>query len=77
LEPGLAETLLQQASQLTEQMENQGLNSVLITPAQLRPLLSRFLRRSIPQFRVLAHSEIPDNKTIRIIGVLGGRAAAA
>ncbi len=77
LEPGLAETLLQQASQLTEQLENQGLNSVLITPAQLRPLLSRFLRRSIPQFRVLSHSEIPDNKTIRIVGVLGGRGAAA
>lgn len=77
LEPGLAETLLQQASQLTEQMETQGLNSVLITPAQLRPLLSRFLRRSVPQFRVLAHSEIPDNKTIRIVGVLGGRPAAA
>ncbi|QDQ28078.1 flagellar biosynthesis protein FlhA [Chitinimonas arctica] len=76
LEPGLAETLLQQAGQLTEQMENQGLNSVLITPAQLRPLLSRFLRRSVPQFRVLAHSEIPDNKTIRIVGVLGGRATA-
>ncbi|WP_460529600.1 flagellar biosynthesis protein FlhA [Chitinimonas naiadis] len=76
LEPGLAETLLQQASQLTEQMENQGLNSVLITPSQLRPLLSRFLRRSIPQFRVLAHSEIPDSKTIRIVGVLGGHAPA-
>lgn len=75
LEPGLAETLLRQASELTEQMETQGLNSVLITPTQLRPLLSRFLRRSIPQFRVISHSEIPDNKTIRIVGVLGARAA--
>jgi len=75
LEPGLAETLLRQASEMTEQMENQGLNSVLITPTQLRPLLSRFLRRSIPQFRVISHSEIPDNKTIRIVGVLGARPA--
>lgn len=75
LEPGLAETLLRQASEITEQMENQGLNSVLITPTQLRPLLSRFLRRSIPQFRVISHSEIPDNKTIRIVGVLGARPA--
>jgi flagellar biosynthesis protein FlhA len=77
LEPGLAESLLQQASQITEKMESQGMSSVLITPPQLRPLLSRFLRRSIPQFRVLAHGEIPDNKTIRIVGVLGGRPAAA
>ncbi|MFC4158534.1 flagellar biosynthesis protein FlhA [Chitinimonas lacunae] len=76
LEPGLAEMLLKQASELTEQMESQGLNSVLIVPAQLRALLSRFLRRSIPQFRVIAHSEIPDSKTIRIVGVLGGRSGA-
>jgi len=77
LEPGLAESLLKQASQITEKMESQGMSSVLITPPQLRPLLSRFLRRSIPQFRVLAHGEIPDNKTIRIVEVLGGRPAAA
>ncbi|WP_269532653.1 flagellar biosynthesis protein FlhA [Chitinimonas sp. BJYL2] len=75
LEPGLAETLLKQAGELSEQMENQGLNSVLVTPTQLRPLLSRFLRRSIPQFRVLAHGEIPDTKTIRIVGVLGSQGA--
>ncbi|BCL74459.1 flagellar biosynthesis protein FlhA [Jeongeupia sp. HS-3] len=72
LEPGLAERLLQQASQLTEQMEAQGLNTVLITPGALRPMLSRFLRRSIPNLRVIAHTEIPDTKTIRIVGVLGG-----
>ncbi|SMC26174.1 flagellar biosynthesis protein FlhA [Andreprevotia lacus DSM 23236] len=71
LEPGLAERLLKQASQLTEQMEAQGLNTVLITPGQLRPMLSRFLRRSIPNLRVIAHTEIPDSKTIRIVGVLG------
>ncbi|GHD55458.1 flagellar biosynthesis protein FlhA [Jeongeupia chitinilytica] len=72
LEPGLAERLLQQASQLSEQMEAQGLNTVLITPGALRPMLSRFLRRSIPNLRVIAHTEIPDTKTIRIVGVLGG-----
>ena len=71
LEPGLAERLLKQAATLTEQLEMQGINPVLITPAQLRPMLSRFLRRSIPGLRVIAHTEIPDNKTLRIINVLG------
>ncbi|MBM5572824.1 MULTISPECIES: flagellar biosynthesis protein FlhA [Deefgea] len=71
LEPGLAERLLQQAAALTEQLEIQGINPVLITPVQLRPMLSRFLRRSIPGLRVIAHTEIPDNKTLRIINVLG------
>jgi flagellar biosynthesis protein FlhA len=73
LEPGLAERLLQQASALVENLENQGLNTVLICPAQLRPMLSRFLRRSTPGLRVIAHTEIPDSKTIRIVGVLGGQ----
>ncbi|MDK2124278.1 flagellar biosynthesis protein FlhA [Parachitinimonas caeni] len=74
LEPGLAESLLKQAGEISESLEQQGLNSVLITPAGLRPLLSRFLRRAVPQFKVVAHSEIPDTKTIRIVAVLGGRA---
>lgn len=71
LEPGLAERLLKQAATLTEQLEMQGINPVLITPTQLRPMLSRFLRRSIPGLRVIAHTEIPDSKTLRIINVLG------
>ncbi|MBE9609955.1 flagellar biosynthesis protein FlhA [Chitinilyticum piscinae] len=71
LEPGLAERLLQHAASVSEQVESQGLNPVLITPAQLRPMLSRFLRRSVPSLRVIAHTEIPDSKTIRIIALLG------
>lgn len=71
LEPGLAERLLQQAAQLSEQLEMQGINPVIITPSQLRPMLSRFLKRSIPNLRVIAHTEIPEAKTLRIIGVLG------
>ncbi|WP_373976256.1 flagellar biosynthesis protein FlhA [Chitinibacter sp. SCUT-21] len=71
LEPGLAERILQQAAQLSEQLEMQGINPVIITPSQLRPMLSRFLKRSIPNLRVIAHTEIPEAKTLRIIGVLG------
>ena len=49
---------------------------MLLTPAALRPLLAKFLRRAMPQLAVLAHNEIPDNKTIRIISVVGGREAS-
>ena len=73
LEPGLAERLLQQANQTVENMESQGLNTVLICPGQLRPMLSRFLRRSTPGLRVISHNEIPDSKTIRIVGVIGAQ----
>ncbi|OWY39176.1 flagellar biosynthesis protein FlhA [Xenophilus sp. AP218F] len=72
LEPGLAENLLASAAQQTEQVEIQGYNPVLLTAPGLRPLLARFLRRALPQLRVISHNEIPDNKSIRIIAVIGG-----
>ncbi|GGY02965.1 flagellar biosynthesis protein FlhA [Paludibacterium paludis] len=71
LEPGLAENLLASAATEAEKVEIQGYNPVLLTPPGLRPLLSRFLRRPLPQMRVISHNEIPDNKTIRIIAVIG------
>jgi flagellar biosynthesis protein FlhA len=39
----------------------------------LRAALSRFLRRTIPQLRVIAHTEVPDNRKIRVASILGGR----
>ncbi|MBV8680420.1 MAG: flagellar biosynthesis protein FlhA [Aquitalea sp.] len=72
LEPGLAENLLSSAAQQAEQVEIQGYNPVLLTPPGLRPLLARFLRRALPQLRVISHNEVPDNKSIRIIAVIGG-----
>lgn len=72
LEPGLAENLLANAAAQSEQVENQGYNPVLLTPPALRPLLARFLRRALPQLRVISHNEIPDSKSIRIIAVIGG-----
>jgi len=76
LEPGLAENLLASAAQQAEQVEQQGYNPVLLTPPALRPLLARFLRRPLPHLRVISHNEIPDNKTIRIVGVVGGNKEA-
>ncbi|WP_240947328.1 flagellar biosynthesis protein FlhA [Leeia aquatica] len=72
-EPGLAENLLQQTSELVQQREQQGQPSVLMVPGPLRNILSRFLRRSIPQLKILAHAEIPDNKAIQVVAVIGGR----
>jgi flagellar biosynthesis protein FlhA len=72
LEPGLAERLLRQATQIAQQREQLGQPSVLLVPAPLRNLLARFLRRAAPQLKVLSQSEIPDNRTIRVVGVVGG-----
>lgn len=74
LEPGLAETILRQADATVQQQEQLGLPPVLLVPAPLRQIMSRFLRRSLPQLRVLSHAEVPENKSIRITAVLGARA---
>ncbi len=74
LEPGLAENLLQQADATVQRQEQLGLPAVLLVPAQLRTLLSRFLRRSIPQLKVISHAEVPETKSIRVTAVIGGRA---
>jgi len=73
IEPALADTLAAQAKSASEEQEAVGLPAVLLVPAQLRLLLSRFLRRTVPSLRVLSHSEVPDSKGIRVSAVLGAR----
>ena len=74
VEPGLVDTLLREANTAAQQQERLGLPSVLLVPAELRVLLSRFLRRTASQIKVIAHSEVPDTNTIKVTALLGGKA---
>lgn len=71
LEPGLADQLLRSVSRAAENQEQMGNPAVLLTPSPLRSLMSKFLRRSIPQLNVLAHSEVPDGRMIRVVATVG------
>lgn len=73
LEPGLADTLTSQTENAARQQEQMGLTPVLLVPAPLRALLSRFLRRALPQLKVLSHAELPETKTIRVTSLVGGQ----
>ncbi len=74
IEPGLADTIAAQAQQAARNQEHMGLTPVLLVPGPLRPLLARFLRRTLPQLKVLSHAELPDSKTIRVTSLVGGQA---
>ncbi|AJG24713.1 flagellar biosynthesis protein FlhA [Cupriavidus basilensis] len=74
IEPGLADALLQQTQGAVTRQEHLGLDPVLLVPHPLRPLLARFLRRTMPQLKVLSHAEVPDNRNIRITAMIGGTA---
>ncbi len=73
IEPGLADTIAQQAASATQQQEALGVTPVLLVPGALRPLLSKFLRRALPQLKVLSHAEIPETKTIRVTALVGAQ----
>ncbi|MEF8703257.1 MAG: flagellar biosynthesis protein FlhA [Candidatus Accumulibacter sp. UW26] len=74
IEPGLAETLVRETVAAAQRQEEVGLPMVLLVPGSLRTLLSRFLRRSISQLKVLAHAEVPENRIIKVTSIIGQRA---
>lgn len=71
LEPGLAQRLLQKATELMQTMEAQGMTAVVLTGAPLRTFLARMLSRAAPRLRVLSYAEVPDQKQVRIVATLG------
>lgn len=72
-EPGLADTLVREAGAAAQRQESLGLPAVLLVPGSLRLLLSRFLRRTVTQLKVLAHNEVPENRIIKVTSVIGGK----
>ncbi|TVU88129.1 flagellar biosynthesis protein FlhA [Vreelandella titanicae] len=73
MEPGLAETLMTQAQQALERHESSGEPPVLVVQHSLRAVLSRFLRRRLRHMSVLSQAEIPDDRTLRVTTIVGGR----
>ena len=65
---------LREASGASKRQEQVGLVPVLLVPAPLRTLLARFLRRALPQLKILSHAEIPDSSNIKVTSILGARA---
>ena len=71
IEPGLADTIATQTAQAAQQQEQLGYTPVLLVPAPLRTMLARFLRRNLPQLKVLSHAELPDSRTIKVTNLVG------
>ena len=71
LEPGLAEKLLTSLQDASQRQEMAGQVAVLLVSPPIRPMLSQFTKRTIPNLHVLSFSEIPDNKQIKVISTVG------
>ncbi|MDW5375668.1 flagellar biosynthesis protein FlhA [Halomonas sp. HP20-15] len=73
IEPGLADTLMKQTEAGLARQEALGEPTVLVVTPSLRPLLARFLRRRLRHLVVMSQAEIPDDRTIRVTTLVGGR----
>src|SRR5690606_9897670 len=72
LEPGPADSVLDDAQRADQIEEANGDATVLVVAPAVRAALSRFLRHHFPQIGVLSNAEIPDDRILRITAVIGG-----
>jgi flagellar biosynthesis protein FlhA len=73
LEPDLAATLAREIGRVVQETEAQGDTPVLLVSDRLRLPMLRLLRRGAPTLKILAHSEIPEARTIRVRATVGGK----
>lgn len=73
IEPGLADRLQKSLYDATANQEMAGEPAILLTSGILRSTLSRFVKNTIPGLRVLSYQEIPDDKQIKIVSVVGNQ----
>ncbi len=71
IEPTLAERLQKSLYDATVTQEMQGDPAILLTSGMLRSTLARFVKNTIPGLNVLSYQEIPDDKQIKIVSVIG------
>jgi len=72
LEPGLAEQMNQSLIEAVQQQEAEGNPAVLLVAPTIRRLLSRMFRHSLPDLSVLSYTEVPDDRSIRMVANVGG-----
>ncbi|SFS37788.1 flagellar biosynthesis protein FlhA [Succinivibrio dextrinosolvens] len=71
IEPGMADRIQRSLMEATQAQEMEGEPAILLTSGILRSTLSRFVKNTIPGLRVLSYQEIPDDKQIKIVSVIG------
>ena len=70
LEPGLVEKLHQSLASRAQDQEAAGEPSILLVGPNIRPWLARMMK-GIRNLHVLAYSEIPDDRQIRMVAAVG------
>ncbi len=77
LEPGLAQSLQGSLVQAVQRQEATGKPAILLVAQAIRPMLAKFARHVAPALRVLAYNELPDDRQVKIVAVVGGGESGA
>ena len=70
LEPGLAERLHQSLADCVGKQEARNEPAVVLVPGSVRAALARLVRHSVPSLSVLAYSEVPEDKRLKLVGTI-------
>ncbi|MBH1646202.1 flagellar biosynthesis protein FlhA [Stenotrophomonas maltophilia] len=70
LEPGLAERLHQSLAECVSKQEARHEPAVVLVPGPVRAALARLVRHSVPSLSVLAYSEVPEDKRLKLVGTI-------
>ena len=70
LEPGLAERLHQSLAECVSKQEARNEPAVVLVPGTVRAALARLVRHSVPALSVLAYSEVPEDKRLKLVGTI-------
>ncbi len=71
IEPGLAERLQRSVMEAARKQEAEGAPAVLVVAPEIRPWIASWLRGAIRNLTVLAFTEIPENRRIRVVATVG------
>jgi len=71
IEPGLTERMFKSLESVTKKQEMSGQPAILVVAPALRLWLAQLVRHSISGLNVLSYSEIPDNKSIKVVAAVG------
>ncbi|OOC11354.1 flagellar biosynthesis protein FlhA [Thioalkalivibrio halophilus] len=71
LEPGLAERLQRSVGEAAQRQEAAGQPAVLVVAPEIRSWIAGWLRGAVRNLTVLAFTEIPDNRRIRVVATVG------
>jgi flagellar biosynthesis protein FlhA len=74
IEPGLARKLMEAFEEQNQSLGKLGKTLVLITSPALRRDLSALVRQVAPDGLVLSFKELPENKRVNVIAVIGAAA---